>query len=367
MNYSDIIAQFAVEGEFVSAVPFGSGHINDTLLVELKNGDEKVEVVLQRLNTSIFPDPVGLMENSVGVTQYLMKKIEEKGGDVERGTLHFIPLLNGKWCFEDEENKWWRAAYRVKNAMSYDLAENAEMFRSTGVAFGQFMADLADYPAATLHEVIKDFHNTAKRFETFEKALEADVVGRAADCKPEIDFVLRHKELASFIVDRIADGRLPLRVTHNDTKINNILVDADTGESVCIIDLDTVMPGSCLYDFGDSIRFGATHALEDEKDLTKVDVDPELFRAYTEGYLSSVGKSLTEEEKNCLLYGAMVITFETGVRFLTDHLQGDTYFKIHRENHNLDRCRTQFKLVQDMEEKEDLLNAIVKESIQKYA
>lgn len=366
MDYSNIIAQFDIEGEVEYAVPFGSGHINDTLHVHLK-GEKPEDIILQRLNTSIFPDPVGLMENSVRVTQYLRGKIAEKGGDVERGTLQFIPLKNGAWCYEDPEGNCWRATYMVKNTKSYDLAENAEMFRSTGAAFGQFMADLAEYPADTLHEVIKDFHNTAKRYETFEKAVQEDVAGRVKDCGPEIEFVRQRKELAYSIVDRIADGRLPLRVTHNDTKINNILVDADTGESVCIIDLDTVMPGSCLYDYGDSIRFGATHALEDEQDLSKVDVDPELFCAYTEGYLSAVGDSLTEEEKNCLLLGAMVITFETGIRFLTDHLQGDTYFKIHRPNHNLDRCRTQFKLVKDMEDKREILETIVKESVRKYA
>ncbi len=366
MDYSEIMAQFAVKGTVESALPFGSGHINDTIRVHFAK-EETPDVVLQRLNTSIFPDPVGLMENSVGVTNFLREKLKREGRDAERGTLRFIPLKNGAWCYEDPAGGWWRAAYLVPDTITYDLAENADMFRSTGRAFGQFMADLADYPAQTLHEVIKDFHNTVKRFETFEKAVQEDIAGRAASCRREIEFVLARRELASFIVDRIADGRLPLRVTHNDTKINNILVDVHTGESVCIIDLDTVMPGSCLYDYGDSIRFGATHALEDERDLSKVDVDPDLFRAYTEGYLSTVGASLTEEEKSDLLMGAMVITFETGIRFLTDHLQGDTYFKIHRPGHNLDRCRTQFQLVKDMEDKKELLTSIVRESVQKSA
>ena len=359
MDVQKIIDQFQLNDTVTEAKVFGSGHINDTIRVRFANGTP--DVVLQRLNVSIFPDPVGLMENAVRVTQFLRKKLEQEGGDAERGTLTFIQAKDGGWTYQDEEGGVWRASYLIPHTMSYDLAENAEMFRSSGAAFGKFMADLSDYPAETLHEVIPNFHNTVKRFETFRRSLEADVKGRAASCQPEIEFVLAHEGLAHEIVDRIADGRLPLRVTHNDTKINNILMDATTGESVCIVDLDTVMPGSALYDYGDSIRFGATHALEDETDLSKVDVDPELFRAYTEGYLSTTADRLTDEEKKCLLTGAMVITFETGMRFLTDYLDGDVYFKIARPAHNLDRARTQFKLVKDMEDKRDLLEGIVKE------
>ena len=359
MNVQKIIDHFQLDDIVTEAQAFGSGHINDTIRVRFAHGTP--DVVLQRLNTSIFPDPAGLMENAVHVTEFLRDKLRKEGGDWERGTLTFVPVKDGGWIYQDEDGGVWRASYLIPGTMSYDLAENAEMFRSSGAAFGKFMADLSDFPAETLHEVIPDFHNTVKRFATFKKALEADVCGRAESCRPEIDFVLSHELLAHEIVDRIADGRLPLRVTHNDTKINNILMDAKTGESVCILDLDTVMPGSALYDYGDSIRFGATHALEDETDLSKVDVDPELFRAYTEGYLSTTADRLTDEEKHCLLIGAMVITFETGMRFLTDYLDGDVYFKTARPQHNLDRARTQFKLVRDMEEKRELLEGIVKE------
>ena len=359
MRIEDIVRQFQVEDEIVSCDAFGSGHINDTLRVRF-SGDTP-DMVLQKINVSIFPDPYGLMENAVHVTDFLREKLKKEGRDYERGTLAFVPTKDGRWIFDDGEGGFWRMSKLVPRTMSYDLAENAEMFRSSGQAFGQFMADLNDFPAKTLHEVIPNFHNTVKRFETFRKSLEKDVMGRADSCREEIEFVLSHEALCHEIVDRIEKGILPLRVTHNDTKINNILMDSETGESVCIVDLDTVMPGSCLYDFGDSIRFGATHALEDETDLSKVDVDPELFKAYTEGYLSTTGDSLTAEEKSLLVTGAMVITFETGMRFLTDHLDGDVYFKIAHEGHNLDRARTQFKLVRDMEEKRDLLEGIVKE------
>ncbi len=360
MDVRQIISAFALEGEVVQAQPFGSGHINDTIRVDLTSGES---VVLQKLNTTVFPDPYGLMENSVHVTDFIREKLKARGGDWERGTLQFVPCRDGRWVFDDGENGFWRVSRLVPDTMSYDLAENADMFRSSGAAFGRFMADLADFPAQTLHEVIPDFHNTVKRLETFRRSLEKDVCNRADSCREEIAFVLDHEALAHAIVDRIADGRLPLRVTHNDTKINNILMDAKTGESVCIIDLDTVMPGSCLYDFGDSIRFGATHALEDETDLYKVDVDPELFRAYAQGYLSETTDSLTDEEKHCLLTGAMVITFETGMRFLTDYLDGDVYFKTARPSHNLDRARTQFKLVRDMEDKKERLEQIVRDLI----
>ena len=238
MDIREIISHFQIDDTVKEYAAFGSGHINDTIRVKFE-GDSP-DVVLQRINVSIFPDPYGLMENAVGVTDYLRKKLKAEGRDWERGTLTFVPLKEGGWVLDDGEGGFWRMSLLVPHTMSYDLAENAEMFRSSGEAFGQFMADLSDYPADTLHEVIPDFHNTVKRFATFRRSLAADVKGRAASCQKEIQFVLDHEALAHAIVDRMEDGSLPVRVTHNDTKINNILMDETTGESVCIVDLDTV-------------------------------------------------------------------------------------------------------------------------------
>ena len=357
MNISKV---FNVPGTEILRGPYGSGHINDTYRVVMKgeSGAER-EYVLQRINTGIFKDPVALMKNICRVTEHVRGKILERGGDPARETLHFYPCGEGEYVYRDEEG-CWRLMDMVSRIRSYNLAETPEMLGDSGAAFGRFMADLADFPAQELTEVIPDFHHTGKRYETFCREVERDAVGRAALCQPEIQFGLERKELALSLVQQLEDGRLPYRVTHNDTKINNVLMDADTGKAICVIDLDTVMPGACAYDFGDSIRFGASNALEDEKDLDKVYMRMDLFEAYVKGYLGAVGDSLTEAEKDSLVTGAKVLTYETGIRFLGDYLNGDTYFKIHRPEHNLDRARTQFKLVADMEAKEEEMRAIVR-------
>ena len=359
MSYEKMIRAFGVEGEILVVEPFGSGHINDTLRVVVKTENEDKEYVLQRMNTDIFKDPVGLMNNIKLVTEYMKEIIIKKGGDPERETLHFYPTTEGKMFYIDDDGKYWRLEDMVMRSRSYDLAANREMFASTGEAFGQFMADLADFPAEQLVEVIPNFHNTRVRYQTFVSEVEANRAGRIEECRPEIEFALARKELAESIVKQLENNELPLRVTHNDTKINNILMDADTDKPLCIIDLDTIMPGACAYDFGDSIRFGASSALEDEQDLDKVYMKLDLFEAYTEGYMKAVGKTLTPAEAKSLAVGAMLLTYETGIRFLGDHLNGDVYFKIHRPGQNLDRARTQLKLVADMEAKYDQMQAIV--------
>ena len=245
----------------------------------------------------------------------------------------------------DSQGDYWRAYKFIEGATSYDQVETPEDFYQSAVSFGNFQRLLADYPAETLHETIVGFHDTKARFATFKKAVEEDVCGRAASVQKEIDFVLAHEDVANVFGDMLANGELPLRVTHNDTKLNNIMIDDKTGKGICVIDLDTVMPGLAMNDFGDSIRFGASTAAEDEQDLSKVSCDMELFDVYAKGFIEGCGGKLTQKEIEMMPMGAKVMTFECGMRFLTDHLQGDTYFKIHRENHNLDRCRTQFKLV----------------------
>lgn len=358
---SEAMINFQLDGVAMKAVRYGSGHINDTFLLTLKKKDhQEGRVILQRMNKSIFTNPEALMENILGVTSFLRKKIVENGGDPERETLNVIPAKNGKPYFIDSEGEYWRCYTFIEDATSYDQVECPEDFYQSAVSFGNFQRLLADYPAETLHETIKGFHDTKARFEVFKKAVEDDVCGRATSVAKEIQFVLDHEEVANVFGDLLAKGELPLRVTHNDTKLNNIMLDNKTRKGICVIDLDTVMPGLAMNDFGDSIRFGASTGAEDETDLDKIWCDMELFDCYAKGFIEGCGGKLTTKEIELLPMGAKVMTFECGMRFLTDYLQGDTYFKIHRENHNLDRCRTQFKLVSDMETKWDTMNEIIK-------
>lgn len=344
----ELLKHFRLEGEVESVKPHGSGHINHTFLVKT-HGERKY--ILQKINTDIFHDTDVLMENIVNVTSYLRKKIIQAGGDPERETMTVIPTTDGRYYYVDTEGNHWRVYLSIGNTVSLDQAENAEQFYASGFAFGRFQAQLADYPAATLHETIPDFHNTPKRYQAFEKAVEEDVCHRAESVAKEIAFIRERKEEIPILTDLLQKGELPLRITHNDTKLNNILLDADNYEAVCIVDLDTIMPGLCAYDFGDAIRFGANTAAEDEADVSKVSLSLELYDAYARGFLEGCGGRLTAKEIETLPLGAKIITLEQGIRFLTDYLQGDTYYQTEREGQNLDRCRTQLALVADMEAK----------------
>mgnify|MGYP005790214445 CR=1 FL=1 len=356
----EIIENFQFEGTYTEGIPYGSGHINDTFRLTFQTGEKTKRYILQRMNKSIFLKPEELMENIVGVTSWLKKKITENGGEPERETLNLVPAKDGKAFYVDGDGEYWRVYLFIEGATTYDQVEKKEDFYQSAVAFGHFQGLLADYPAETLHETIVDFHNTVDRFAKFKKAVEEDVCGRAKDVQKEIQFVLDREKLAHVLCDMLAEKKIPLRVTHNDTKLNNIMIDDITGKAICVIDLDTVMPGLAVNDFGDSIRFGASTGAEDEKDLSKVSCDLELFELYTKGFIEGCQGSLTDAELDMLPMGAMTMTFECGMRFLTDYLEGDHYFKVHREGHNLDRCRTQFKLVKDMEEKEEKMKEIVK-------
>ncbi len=356
----EAIANFRFGGELVDVCPYGSGHINDTYLVTFSVAEMgKMRAILQRMNTTIFKDAVKLMENILGVTSYLRERIIENGGDPERETLNVIHAKDGKPYFVDSEGEYWRAYIFVTDATSYDQVENVDDFYQSAVSFGNFQKLLAGYPAETLHETIEGFHDTRARFAAFKKAVEEDVCNRATFVQEEIQFVLDHEDVANYFAELLDKNEIPLRVTHNDTKLNNIMIDHKTRKGICVIDLDTVMPGLAMNDFGDSIRFGASTAAEDERDLSKVSCSMELFDIYAKGFIEGCDGRLTEREIGLLPMGAKVMTFECGMRFLTDYLQGDTYFKIHREDHNLDRCRTQFKLVKDMEEKWDIMNEII--------
>ena len=340
--------------------PFGEGHINETYAVYMPTDKgEEFAYILQRVNNNVFKDPAGVMENIFGVTEYLRNVVREEGGDPDRETLSCIKTKNGCTYFEDSEGQPWRSYHYIQNSVCYQLVENPEQFYQSGASFGHFLKQLGSYPAASLKETIPNFHNTVNRFENFQIALKRDIKNRAVTCKPEIQFVLERKEDCKVLVEQQENGTLPIRVTHNDTKLNNILFDADTGKGLCIIDLDTIMPGLAANDFGDSIRTGASTAEEDETNLSLVSCSMELFETYTRGFLKGCGNSLTPLEVSLLPMGAKMMTYENGIRFLTDYLQGDVYFKIAREKHNLDRCRTQLKLVEDMEAKWDQMQEIV--------
>ena len=358
----EAIDGFKLPGELKECIPYGNGHINDTYRLTCETPEGIRRYILQRMSKSIFKKPVELMENVSGVTAWLRKKIIENGGDPERETLTLVKSNDGLPYFVDSTGEYWRVYLFIEGATCYDAVKDDNDFYQSAVAFGHFQRLLADYPAETLHETIKDFHNTPDRLEKFKKAVAEDICGRAASVQKEIDFILEREELTHALYDLQLDGRLPLRVTHNDTKLNNIMIDDETGKAICVIDLDTVMPGLTANDFGDSIRFGASTALEDEQDLSKVSCDLHLFDVYARGFIEGCGGALTDLEIDMLPMGAILMTFENGIRFLTDHLEGDHYFHIHREGHNLDRCRTQLTLVKDMQEKLPQMNAI----IQKY-
>jgi hypothetical protein len=362
-DLADIVKKFKIEGDFIEGGPYGTGHINDTYAGKFKKGSETVTYIHQRINHHIFLNPEALMENVERVTQHLRQKVIAAGGNPERETLNLIPAVDGKSFFRTPEGDYWRTYVFIKDAKTYDLVENLDMVY-TSSAFGKFQKDLADLPGSRLHETIPDFHNTKKRFKDFNKARESDPKNRAASAKPEVEFVQKREKDTSILVDLMHAGKMPERITHNDTKFNNVMIDDTTGEAVCVIDLDTVMPGSALFDFGDSVRIGASTAVEDEQDLSKVSMDLDMFGRLAGGYLHTAGDFLTDVEKDLLAFSAKLMTFECGMRFLADHLEGDVYFtKVHRENHNLDRCRTQFKMVEDMENKMEEMEGIVRKYV----
>ena len=362
-NILEVLAAYELPASLVGAVRYGQGHINDTfcLLCQPQEGD-CIRFILQGLSSAAFPKPEELMENFIGITSYLREKVTAAGGDPMRETLSLVKTKDGKDYYTDTNGKLWRLTPFIENTDCFQSA-TPELFEASARAFGNFQYMLQGYPAETLHETIVKFHDTEDRYAKFEAALKADKLGRAKDIADEIKFVTDRKADCSVALEALRQGKLPLRVTHNDTKLNNILIDRDTHEGICVIDLDTTMPGLSMNDFGDSIRFGANHSKEDEKDLSKVNFDIELYEVYVRGFLEGAKGSLTAAELEYLPWGARLMTLECGIRFLTDYLDGDHYFRIHYPEQNLDRCRTQFKLVRDMEEQFEAMSAVVK----KYA
>ncbi len=355
-------AHFGIEGEVTYCERYGAGHINDTYLVKTTANGGKKQYILQRVNNTIFKDVPRLMNNVKLVTEFARKIVTARGGDADREAMTLIPAKDGKVFWTDGEN-YFRVYLFIEDSAAYQIAENPEIFYQSAVAFGRFAAMLADFDASLLYESIPQFHDTKKRFNDLLNAIEENKAGRKDSVKAEIEFALARKEMTGKIVDKLASKEIPSRVTHNDTKLNNVLFDAKTNKALAVIDLDTIMPGSTCYDFGDSIRFGCNTAAEDERDLSKVEFSLELFDVYAKGYLSELKGCLTESELDNLPLGAIMMTYECGIRFLEDYLRGDVYFRTSRENHNLDRARTQFKLVALMEKALPQMHAI----IDKYA
>jgi Ser/Thr protein kinase RdoA (MazF antagonist) len=343
---------FKLDGKPIYCERYGSGHINETYLLIDATARE---YVLQKINRNVFKKPDLLMRNIVAVTNHLRQKTGS-----HREVLTLVPTLSGEDWLVDENGEYWRLYEFITDIISLDKAETPADLRESGLAFGRFQRQLADFPAHTLNETIPRFHDTPARYKALKDAMSADSHGRVKDVGEEIEFALEREAFAATLLDLQAKGELPLRVTHNDTKLNNVLFDRKTRKALCVIDLDTVMPGLAANDFGDTIRFGATSAAEDEQDLSKVNFVLPLYQAFAEGFLAACGESLTSCEREHLPHGAKMMTLECGVRFLTDYLSGDTYFRTGREGQNLDRCRTQFKLVREMEREFGNMRRIIK-------
>lgn len=355
---------FNIKGELICHEVVTGGHINSTNLVVFEENGEIRKYLVQGINTHVFRNPDNLMDNIVSVTQYLKNKIAEAGGDPDRETLTFLPAKDGRYYYY-YNSKCWRIYNFVDRCYTLNTIES-EAFENAGKSFGMFQRHLSDYPMHNLHETIKDFHNTPKRLENLKNSVEADVKGRAKDVEAEIKFAFDRTEDAKYVLDLHKKGLIPLRVTHNDTKLNNILFDEDTNEGICVIDLDTIMPGLSLYDFGDAIRFGANTTFEDDDNLDNVKISIELFESFARGFLSACAKALTKTEVDCLAFAGKLMTFECGVRFLTDYLDGDVYFRTKYPEHNLVRARNQFRLVEEMEAHMDEMKAIVERLYNEY-
>lgn len=360
-----VCRQFGIDGVLVGSKAFTDGHINSTYLAEFEKDGETHKYLVQNINTHVFKDPDLLMNNIVDVTAYLKRKIAKSGGDPNRETLSFIKANDGRFYFPDGKN-CWRMYHFIDRSFTYDLIDSEKIFENAGKSFGRFQRLLNDYPADRLKETIPDFHNTPKRVEALRLSAEKNAVGRAKEVQAELGFAFDRKDCADIVLNLFKDGKIPLRVTHNDTKLNNILFDENTNEGLCVIDLDTIMPGFSLYDFGDAIRFGAKTAFEDEADLSKVSVSVPLYESYVKGYLSECALALTKAEIDHLAFSAKLMTYECGVRFLTDYLDGDVYFKTDYPEHNLVRARNQFKMVSEIEKRLDEMNKIAQRVYAEY-
>lgn len=360
IDIKKLFLSFDTGDRFVSAKAYGNGHINDTYRVTGERGD----YTLQRINTYVFGNPCAVMENINGVTSHIRGKYESEGLDASRRTLQLIKTKDGR-LFSETEAGVYRMFTFVDGAVTHRIANDTALFARAARAFGRFQSMLADYPAEKLHETIKDFHNTPVRYENFLRALDADIMGRASSVLSEIEYVKSNADFCSSVTNAIAVGEVPLRVTHNDTKLDNVLFDEETGEGICVIDLDTVMPGSMLYDYGDALRVGMNPVSEDEEDTSRVIASLPMYRAFTEGFLREIGGVLTKGELSLMPVAGRLMTLECAMRFLTDYLEGDVYFKTSYDGQNLRRARVGLKLAEDMKQKEGEMRLILEETVKK--
>jgi hypothetical protein len=356
----EISRQFQIYGEILHAETLKIGHINETYSATYDQGGMRVRYIHQKINKGVFKNPVAVMKNVMRVTTHLRRKLETAGArDITRRSLVVIPTRTGQSHHVGRDGEFWRTFVFVEGVQSLEAVQSPDQALQAGRAFGEFQSLLVDLPGGRLHETIPAFHDTRKRFAALQQAIAKDHYNRARSARPEIEFALNRAGLVGVILDAMAKGSIPERVTHNDTKFNNVMLDTVTGEAKCVVDLDTVMPGCALYDFGDMVRTTTSPTLEDELDLSKVKMHLPIFKQLAEGYLSTAGGFLNPAEKSLLAFAGKLITFEIGMRFLTDFLSGDTYFRIHRPDHNLDRCRTQFKLVDSIEQQEKSMQKFV--------
>ncbi len=358
----DVAAKFDAAGELISGAPYGSGHINDTYLVELHTRSERTSYILQRINHNVFKDPPGLMENILRVTSHIRRKLAAiPGSDPDRESLTVIPARDGLPFYRDTGGNYWRMYYFIRNARTYDICENADHAREAAFAIGRFQCALADIPGGPMHETIPFFHHTPRRFQALEEAIGNDARGRKEIADKAISFCMARRDLTTALTCLVEGCAVPERIAHNDAKFNNVMLDDRTGRAVCVIDLDTVMSGCALYDFGDMVRTIARTGDEDERDLAKVEMQLPIFEKLVEGYLAGASAFLTPAEIENLPLSGKVITFTIGIRFLTDFLAGDVYFKTHRPGHNLERAMVQFKMLESMERQEQAMRDIVRQ------
>ena len=357
-DVESIAANFKLDGRLVRAEPFGSGHINDTYGLTCRMDAAQKRYVLQRINHHVFKNPPAMMENIKRVTEHIRRKLREENSELLGRQLTVIDTKDDTGCFRDGQGNFWRLYNLIEEAVTYDTLESAEMAYETARMFGWFQRMLTDLPGAQLHDTIPDFHATPKRFEAFQEVLQQDPFNRAKEAGAEIDFVLENACICNVLLDQVGKGEIPVRITHNDAKTDNVMLDVRTHKGVCVIDLDTVMPGLSLYDFGDMVRTATNPADEGECDLSKVTMRMDMFEMLVRGFAQETHAFLTPAEKKHLAFCGKLITFEQMIRFLADHLAGDTYYKIHRDGHNLDRSRTQMKLVQSIIAQEEAMNAL---------
>ncbi|HVJ45657.1 MAG TPA: aminoglycoside phosphotransferase family protein [Luteolibacter sp.] len=357
---AEIGNQFAVQGKFMLGEEIDSGHINSTYRASYRQADGSVQrYIFQAINRNVFKDPYAVMANVERVTRHINEKVLRHKQDLGGQTLNLFPARVGGTWVEDEKGVVWRCYNHIEGCVTYNIVENTRQAYQAAHAFGAFQDLVSDLDATAIVETIPDFHNTRKRFDRLMEIVAADPCGRLAGVKAEVAFISEREPLVDVLLDLAGAGKIPLRVTHNDTKINNVMIDSQTDEAVCVIDLDTVMPGLALYDFGDLIRTATSPAAEDEPDVSKVEMQMPMFAALLEGYLDAAGNFLNETEVRHLAFSGRLITLEVAIRFLTDYLEGDVYFKTHRPGQNLDRCRTQIQLVKEIEAKEPEMNSLV--------